>query len=371
MTEIFIGCMSGTSLDGIDLVAASFGPLQLHGTLSLDFKDHLKQKLLDLTTPDNNEIERMGEASIAYGRQVATGINTLIERYHLNKSDIGAIGCHGQTIRHCPAAGFTVQIGDVNQITELTGLPVVADFRQRDMAAGGQGAPLVPAFHAAIWQDTHQHRVIVNLGGIANISILPKADKSAVYGFDTGPANLLLDAWCLKHTGQAFDHNGMWAAQGQVLPELLALFLHDAYFSQPAPKSTGRERFNMFWLTQQLATYRLSYPSNALAPVDVQATLVELTVKSVADAILATGLGSGDVIVCGGGAFNSVLLHRLQQHLNCWIVRTSEPFGLGVQWVEATAFAWLAARRLKVQAGNLPSVTGASGERILGGLWLP
>lgn len=384
--ELYIGIMSGTSLDGIDLVAVSFAPLHLHASLTVSFPPQLREALLALTLADDNEIERMGLADVALGRLIGTSVNELIEAHHLDRARIRAIGSHGQTIRHRPEGGFTLQIGDPNQIAELTGLPVVADFRRRDMAAGGQGAPLVPAFHQSLFTDRLISRIILNLGGIANISVLP-VGESKVYGFDTGPANLLMDAWCLRHTGQPFDRDGAWAASGQVNNNLLRKLLEHEYFSRPYPKSTGREEFNLLWLEQQLQDLAESeyiedsdFTSDgridsmtpvidSLSPEDVQATLLQLTASSVSQAIAQTGLEGGELWVCGGGAYNHSLWLALQSLLPTWQLHSTAELGLAPTWVEATAFAWLTAQRVQAKPGNLPAVTGATGPRILGGLW--
>lgn len=364
MVQLYIGVMSGTSLDGIDLVAVSFAPLQLHAQWSVDFPTDLRQSLLELTQAGDNEIEKMGRAEVAYARVVAAGINQLIKQFRLERDEIVAIGSHGQTIRHRPEAGFSLQIGDPNLIAELTGLSVVADFRRRDLAAGGQGAPLVPAFHQAVFQDPILDRVVLNLGGIANISVLPAGQPNAVYGFDTGPANLLLDAWCQLHTAQPFDQDGAWAAQGVVDAALLSQLLTHAYFGQPAPKSTGREDFHLTWLQQQMAALTTS-----LQPMDVQATLVRFTAQSVADSIRQTGLTRGELYICGGGAYNQTLWRDLAGLLPNWSLYSTAHLGLAPTWVEAAAFAWLAQQRLQQQAGNLPRVTGALGGRVLGAVY--
>ena len=256
MTAIYIGVMTGTSMDGVDIVAASFDPLQLHATLTLPFDLDLRDELMALTLPGDNEIDRMGKADVALAKMIGQGINQLIEEHNLPRKQIKAIGSHGQTIRHRPEHGFTLQIGDANIITEITQIPVVADFRRRDMAAGGQGAPLVPAFHQALFQHDSIHRVILNLGGIANVSLLPAGQPEAVYGFDTGPANILMDAWCHRYTGQPYDENGNWAAYGQPIRSLLERLQSHEYFSKEPPKSTGREDFNLDWLDEQLADWR-------------------------------------------------------------------------------------------------------------------
>ncbi len=364
MAQLYIGVMSGTSLDGIDLVAVSFAPLQLHAQLSVDFPAALRQSLFELTYAGDNEIERMGRAEVAYARVVAAGIHQLIEQFGLNRDQIVAIGSHGQTIRHRPEAGFSLQIGDPNLIAELTGLTVVADFRRRDLAAGGQGAPLVPAFHHAVFQHADINRIILNLGGIANISVLPAGQPESVYGFDTGPANLLLDAWCQLHTAQPFDQDGAWAAQGVVNTILLSRLLAHDYFQKSAPKSTGREDFHLAWLQQQMAALNLT-----IDPVDVQATLLRFTAQSIAMAIKHTGLKHGELYLCGGGAYNQTLWQDLAALLPSWLLHSSGQLGLAPTWVEAAAFAWLAQQRIQQQPGNLPRVTGASGGRVLGAIY--
>ncbi|WP_273777849.1 anhydro-N-acetylmuramic acid kinase [Acinetobacter sp. GSS19] len=373
MTTIYIGVMTGTSMDGVDLVAASFDPLHVHATLTVPFAPELRDELMALTLPDINEIDRMGKADIALAKMIGHGINTLIEKNNLDRSQIRAIGSHGQTIRHRPEHGFTLQIGDPHLITEITQIPVISDFRRRDMAAGGQGAPLVPAFHQALFQHPDIHRVILNLGGIANVSMLPAGQPEKVYGFDTGPANILMDAWCHRYTGQPYDENGDWAAYGQPIRSLLERLGAHEYFSKEPPKSTGREDFNLEWLDEQLSDWRndLDYEELEDTPENIQATLMKLTTRAIKKAIYRCDLmDTGEVYVCGGGAYNSHLLEQLRWRLrkHHWTVQTTEVLGLSPTWVEATAFAWLAMRFVQGQAGNLPAVTGAKGDRILGSI---
>ena len=362
MTAIYIGVMTGTSMDGVDIVAASFDPLQLHATLTLPFDLDLRDELMALTLPGDNEIDRMGKADVALAKMIGQGINQLIEEHNLPRKQIKAIGSHGQTIRHRPEHGFTLQIGDANMITEITQIPVVADFRRRDMAAGGQGAPLVPAFHQALFQHDSIHRVILNLGGIANVSLLPAGQPEAVYGFDTGPANILMDAWCHRYTGQPYDENGNWAAYGQPIRSLLERLQSHEYFSKEPPKSTGREDFNLDWLDEQLADWRndVEYMELEDTPENVQATLLKLTTRAIKKAIYRSGMPTGEVYVCGGGAYNSHLLEQLRWRLrkHHWSVQTTSVLGLAPTWVEATAFAWLAMRFVHQQSANLPAVTG-------------
>lgn len=368
---IYIGVMTGTSMDGLDLVAVSFEPLILHATLTLPFDENLRTQLMALTLPDDNEIDRMGIADVALGKMIGEGINRLISESQLDKSNIRAIGSHGQTIRHRPENGFSLQIGDAHIISEITGLPVVHDFRMRDLASGGQGAPLVPAFHQALFQHENIHRVILNLGGIANVSMLPAGQPDKVYGFDTGPANILMDAWCERHTGQPYDENGDWSAYGQPIRSLLErLSAHD-YFAKEPPKSTGREDFNLEWLDNQISDWRndLDYDELEDTPENIQATLMKLTTRAIKKAIYRCKLmDTGEVYVCGGGAYNSYLLEQLRWRLrkHNWSVQTTADLGLAPTWVEATAFAWLAMRYCQGLAGNLPAVTGAKGFRVLG-----
>ena len=370
MTAIYIGVMTGTSMDGVDIVAASFHPLHLHATLTLPFDPDLRDELMALTLPDDNEIDRMGKADVALASMIGQGINQLIEQNHLDHSQIKAIGSHGQTIRHRPEHGFTLQIGDPNLITEITKIPVISDFRRRDMAAGGQGAPLVPAFHQDIFQHPSIHRVILNLGGIANVSMLPAGEPDRVFGFDTGPANILMDAWCHRYTGQPYDENGNWAAYGTPIRSLLDRLQEHEFFSKEPPKSTGREDFNLEWLDEQILDWRSSLEYDELedTPENVQATLMKLTTRAIKKAIYRSDMDTGEVYVCGGGAYNSHLLEQLRWRLrkHQWTVQTTADLGLSPTWVEATAFAWLAMRFMNQLSGNLPAVTGATGYRVLG-----
>lgn len=369
--DIYIGVMSGTSLDGVDLVAVSFEPLKLHATLTVPFPEQLRNDLIALTLPADNEIERMGVADVALARLIGESINQLIRGNKLNQADIHTIGSHGQTIRHRPEAGFTLQIGDPNLIAEISRLPVVADFRRRDMAAGGQGAPLVPAFHQAIFKNQNTNRIILNLGGMANISVLAAEQSKQVFGYDTGPANILMDAWCFKHTGQTFDQDGAWAATGQMSEALLNQLLSHEYFTRAFPKSTGREDFNLEWLEQQIDDVQHSdhgLEIDHLSPQDIQATLLQFTAQTVIDAIAQTELESGELWLCGGGAYNGTLWQAIANGLPTWQLKSTSEIGLAPTWVEATAFAWLARQRVTGQSGNLPAVTGASDLRVLGTL---
>ena len=355
-------------MDGVDIIAASFGPLTLHATLTVPFEPELRDELMALTLPDDNEIDRMGKADVALAQMIGQGINELIEKNNLDRTQIKAIGSHGQTIRHRPEHGFTLQIGDPNIITEITQLPVVSDFRRRDMAAGGQGAPLVPAFHQALFQHNSIHRVILNLGGIANVSMLPANNLNGVYGFDTGPANILMDAWCHRHTGHPYDENGDWAAYGNPIRSLLDRLQNHEFFAKEPPKSTGREDFNLAWLQSELQKFDQASAHIRYSSADVQATLTELTAMSASMQInmFIKAKENSSVYVCGGGALNDYLMTRLQAHLPHCKVETTASLGLNPAWVEAVAFAWLARQTLMGETGNLPAVTGASKGVVLG-----
>ncbi|MGB0467358.1 MAG: anhydro-N-acetylmuramic acid kinase [Pontibacterium sp.] len=364
--SIYIGLMSGTSLDGIDAVAVRFSPaFELLGTGSLALPAPLRQQILTLCNPGDNEIDQMGSLDLALADQFAKATTDLLGRLNLSNRQIKAIGSHGQTIRHRPEAGFTLQIGDANRIAECTGITTVADFRRRDMAAGGQGAPLVPAFHQALFRSPSQTRFLVNIGGMANITLLPAEPAEAVIGYDTGPGNVLLDAWIQEQQGQPYDKQGNWAASGHVNQALLKQLLSLAFFKAPAPKSTGREQFNLAWLKQQIQ--RLKSPISA---EDIQATLLELTAQSIAVSIRSHTIDAPyQVFVCGGGSHNDHLLKRLAELLEPATVSTTSALGLDPDWVEACAFAWLAKQTLTGLSGNLPEVTGACGERVLGAIY--
>ncbi len=366
MDEIYLGLMSGTSLDAVDAVAVTFQPaLRLLGTHTLALPTALRQDILTLTQPNENEIERLGRVDVLLGRLFADCANQLLAKINISPIRVKAIGSHGQTIRHRPLADvpFTLQITDPNVIAEITGITVVADFRRRDVAAGGQGAPLVPAFHAAMLKHPSINRVILNLGGMANITVLPADSALAAYGYDTGPANVLMDAWCQRIKGQAFDADGAWASSGQPIVELLNELLAHPFFAKEAPKSTGREDFHLDWLLTTLHAHE------QLSPTDVQATLLELTAQSIADAIHKTGFAQGELWLCGGGAYNKRLWQALSQKLPNFALHSTNEAGIAPTWVEASAFAWLAQQTIHGLSGNVPAVTGAAGERLLGGIY--
>lgn len=366
MSDYYIGLMSGTSMDAIDavLVDLANNECRLIAWHSHNIPSEVKQSLTGLIEPAPDEISLMMQMDVALGKLFADAVNQLLTQSGLQKSDIKATGCHGQTIRHYPTAHYpaTLQIGDANTIAELTAITTVADFRRRDIAAGGQGAPLVPAFHQVIFNNPELDQVILNLGGIANITLLPARDKN-VSGYDTGPANCLLDSWVQQHLRINYDRDGGWGASGHVHPGLLERLLNDPYFSLLPPKSTGREYFNLSWLNEDLK----SFPG--LAPQDVQATLVELTARSISDAIEQSLPGATRVLACGGGAHNKHLMQRLNELLVEQHVASTASVGVDPDWIEAMAFAWLAKQTMERKTGNLPEVTGAKHPVILGAIY--
>jgi anhydro-N-acetylmuramic acid kinase len=361
MPELYVGLMSGTSLDGIDAAVADFsgaGIRLLHKHYQ-PFQPKLRASLLELHDEGRDELHRAAVAANQLSHAYAAAVRTLLAQAGIDPSRIAAIGCHGQTIRHRPDAGYTLQLVNGALLTELTGIAVVCDFRSRDIAAGGQGAPLVPAFHHELFHDANRHRVIVNIGGIANVTDLPPA--GAVTGFDCGPGNMLLDAWILDNMGKSFDENGMWASQGKVLPALLEALLDHDFFRLPPPKSTGRETFNLAWLRRTR--------SGTEAAVDVQATLLELTAASISRAISDHCPGATEIFVCGGGARNQALVGRLRVLLPGMKLDVTDALGVDAEWLEALAFAWLARQTVGGKPGNLPGVTGAKGPRVLGAIY--
>ncbi len=358
LTDRYIGLMSGTSVDGVDAVLADFadGQVKTLAHVHEAFAPALRGQLQALMASGTDEIERAGDASVALAKVYAEATAALLRKTGLKATDVAAIGAHGQTVRHRPERGFTLQINQPALLAELTGISVVADFRSRDVAAGGQGAPLVPAFHAAVFQGD-KPRAVVNIGGIANVTLLPaKGSSEPVRGFDTGPGNTLLDAWCERHTGKPFDEGGVWGASGRIDVALLTRMLGEPYFAQAAPKSTGRERFNVAWLEAMLAGQ-----GHALDAVDVQATLVALTARTIADTLHQTGID--ECFVCGGGGFNAALMRALPG------AQSTAVLGVDPMHVEALAFAWLARQCFASAPGNVPAVTGAKGPRILGAVY--
>lgn len=365
MNELYIGLMSGTSADGIDAALVDFSkptPVLLN-THYQAYSEELREKIFALCQKGENEIERMGILDIVLGKAFAEAAMQLLEKSGVASNQVKAIGSHGQTIRHLPQQAFTLQIGDPNIIAALTSITTIADFRRKDMALGGQGAPLVPAFHHHLFANEHIDRVIVNIGGIANITCLPK-NKDSIIGFDTGPGNALMDAWIDQHSKKRHDQNGEWAAKGAVQRDLLKNMLADRYFHLPAPKSTGREYFNLTWLQQYLTSL-----NRAIDPPDVQATLVELTAQSILLAV-SQHFKAGEILVCGGGVQNVFLMSRLQDLTqNQFSLASTQKYGIDPNWVEAIAFAWLARQTINKKHGNIPRVTGARETSILGGIY--
>ncbi len=362
--ELFIGLMTGTSLDGVDiaLLAIDDQQLQLLDSLELPMPPTLYQNLSALCQSGADEIERLGRADRQLARLYAEGCQQLLDNNRLTPNDIAAIGSHGQTIRHAPGGGdgFTLQIGDPNTLAQLSGITTVADFRRRDIAAGGQGAPLAPLFHAAAFGTTTHNRAIINIGGIANVSWLDKTGK--VSGYDTGPGNVLMNGWIEQQLGKPYDRDGRWAASGEVIPELLEQLLGHDYFSAPPPKSTGRELFNLAWLNGLLS-------ADHYRPQDIQATLLELTAQSISREFTHAGAGYNEIYFCGGGAYNKQLMLRLETLLHPRLVTSTASLGIAPEWVEAACFGWLARQTLHRNAVATPAITGAESAVILGGVY--
>jgi anhydro-N-acetylmuramic acid kinase len=361
VSELYVGLMSGTSLDGVDAVVADFAapPGRLVASHFAPYPEVVRAEALALNAVGPNELERAAELGNRLAELYATAVKALLAEAQVDKDRIAAIGCHGQTVRHRPDHGYTVQLGNGALLAERTGIPVVCDFRSRDVAAGGHGAPLVPAYHAACFASSTVHRVIVNIGGIANVTDLRPGGP--VHGFDTGPGNVLLDLWAQKHLGQPLDRDGAWAGSGKVVDELLRAMLADPYFAGSPPKSTGRDQFNAGWLSQ--------FRPERFTPPDVQATFAALTAQSIAEAVTRFCGGAREVLVCGGGASNSHLMAELGRRLASARVATTAAAGVDPDWVEAMAFAWLAREALAGRPGSLPEVTGAAGGRVLGAIY--
>jgi len=356
----YIGLMSGTSLDGLDIaLIEQEQKTRLLASHYVPMPDDLREALLALCQPGDNELTRAALTEQQWTKLAAQGISELLATQKLGAKAICAIGSHGQTVRHEPAQGFTIQIGNPALLAELTGICVTCDFRRRDVAAGGQGAPLVPAFHEALFADDKSRRAVVNIGGFSNLTLL----DNPVRGFDCGPGNALMDAWTMRHLGQRFDKDGAWAAKGKVQQALLQAMLTDPFFDHYEPKSTGRERFNLPWLEQHLAALP------AFKPRDVQTTLLEFTTRCISDALQCVQPDNEELLVCGGGAHNRQLLFFLERQLPNCLVASTEDYGVPPDWVEAMAFAWLAHCCLENIPANRPSVTGACGLRVLGAVY--
>ncbi|HEX5755362.1 MAG TPA: anhydro-N-acetylmuramic acid kinase [Arenimonas sp.] len=360
-SELFLGLISGTSADGVDAALVDFAsdaPLRFGATFA--YPPDLREDILRLSQGDARlHLDELGMLDVRIGQYFAAVVQQALSAAGISAGAVRAIGSHGQTLRHRPIgdAPFTLQLGDAHVIAERTGIDTVADFRRRDVAAGGQGAPLMPAFHAARLGDTQEQRAVLNLGGIANLTLLKPGQP--VRGFDTGPANGLMDAWCLRHTGQAFDRDGDLAASGHVDAVLLARLLSDPWLALPAPKSTGRDQYHLDWLQSQLH-------GCVLSPADVQATLCAFSAQSIASALQRELPDCRRLLACGGGVHNRALMRMLTAELPQLTVSTTADFGLDPDFVEAMGFAWLARETLAGRPGNRPEVTGARGPRVLG-----
>jgi anhydro-N-acetylmuramic acid kinase len=360
-SELYIGLMSGTSVDGVDAVLVDFGatPWRSVGFVNVPFDAALRDELNALQRSGANELHRAALAANALMDCCAAAVASLLADVRIAPRDVAAIGVHGQTVRHRPELGYTIQLANPARLAEATSITVVGDFRSRDVAAGGQGAPLVPAFHAALFGAPERHRVVVNIGGIANLTEL--SPGVPVRGFDTGPGNTLLDAWCEEHTGERFDRDGAWAASGRTIAELLSLLRAEPYFALPPPKSTGRDLFHLGWLAPRL---KPDYP-----PADVQRTLAVLTAVTIADAIAVHCPAATEVLACGGGAENVTLVRELAAALRPRVLETTAAHGVATNQVEALAFAWLAREAIAGRPGNVSTVTGARGPRVLGAIY--
>lgn len=358
---LFVGLMSGTSLDGVDAALVRFDDdiPDCLATHFVPFPRHVREEALALQQPGTDELRRSQRLANTLADLYAEATNGLLAKAAVQPGAVRGIGCHGQTLLHCPAESYSLQLNNPARLVEKTGIAVVADFRSRDIAAGGQGAPLVPAYHDAVFRSAAVHRLVLNIGGIANLTDLEPGARTT--GFDCGPGNMLLDAWAAKHTGAAYDADGRWAAQGRVLPALLARLAAHPFFGESPPKSCGREEFGLAWLAPLL--------SGDEAPVDVQATLLALTADSIAQAVRRWCGSAAELYVCGGGSHNAALMEALRHALPQLKIDTTDLLGLPADWVEAVAFAWLARRTLDGQPGNLPAATGARGPRVLGAVY--
>jgi anhydro-N-acetylmuramic acid kinase len=367
MSERFIGLMSGTSLDGVDGVVYDFSgqTAKVSAFSSAPFSAELRSELLALNSAGDNELHRAALAANALTRVYAQVVSQLLLQTNLKPADIRAIGAHGQTVRHRPGefdgTGYTLQLNNPALLAELTGVDVVADFRSRDVAAGGQGAPLVPAFHQSVFGQQAESVAVLNIGGISNLSVLGKDEP--LLGFDCGPGNALMDYWCHLHTGELFDKDGAWAASGQINPALLSQLMTEPYIHKAPPKSTGRDLFNPAWLQQHLQNF------DDVLPQDVQATVTEFTVKACINCLDCYAKNSKKLFVCGGGALNGYLIRRLQAAQTAIVIASSDVLGLPPMQVEAAAFAWLAQKAIRRETASFKSVTGAQGSRILGAIY--
>ncbi|CAH9018816.1 anhydro-N-acetylmuramic acid kinase [Candidatus Nitrosacidococcus sp. I8] len=366
---LYIGLMSGTSMDSIDGVLIELESFKIQATHTTLFSQSLRSQLFELVTNHEISLKDLGTLDIKLGYLFAETATEILRKTNISPTKVHGIGSHGQTIYHYPnqtSYPFSLQLADPNIIAEITEITTVADFRRRDMAAGGQGAPLTPAFHAALLQKKplNQDIAVLNIGGIANISLLPANQDLPIWGFDTGPGNILMDQWIAKNQDQVMDQDGIWAASGQVNDELLYMLLDDPYFSLKPPKSTGREYFNLSWLQNIL-----NQINREISPEDIQATLCALTAKSVQLAVISSYFQPNELVVCGGGAYNKTLINNLQRALPHCKITTTIDYGIPPKWVESCAFAWLAKQTLEGLPGNIPTVTGAKRSVILGAIY--
>ncbi len=368
MPELYIGLMSGTSMDGIDTALVEFNQnkITLVGSHNHNIPADLKKTLqqLSLNSAETN-IDMLGEADTHLGKIFADAVIHLLKKTNISAKDVTAIGSHGQTIRHRPDLknNFSMQIGDANRISYLTGITTVADFRRKDMAAGGQGAPLTPAFHQQVFSSQDENRGVLNIGGISNLTYLPKDKKQHCFGFDSGPGNMLMDAWIQKHKNKNFDKNGDWAASAKADKDFVNLLMRDKFILTPPPKSTGREHYHLHWLTSQLTSFE------NLSSAQIQASLCQFTCNSIAYAIEQNMPDIDTLIVCGGGVHNSHLMSLLKTRLHNINTQPSDNFGISADWLEAIAFAWLARQTIQNLSGNIPEVTGAAQKLVLGAIY--
>lgn len=362
MSEYYIGLLSGTSVDAIDAALVDFStpPLKLVATHSEAFDDEIKKQIQQLVFNQYTTLENFGKLNTALGKLFAKAANELLKKSNIPADKINAIGSHGQTVFHHPndENPFSLQIGDANIIAALTNIKTVADFRSKDLALGGQGAPLTPAFHEVLFRSENKNRAIINIGGITNITYLPKNKSENIIGFDSGPGNTLMDCWIEKHNNSPYDKNGDWASRGKINKDFLSALLSDNYFSQSIPKSTGREYFNSNWVQKNISTN--------IRPEDVQATLAELTAITIKTHVENFAVETQEIILCGGGVHNIYLVNRISKSLNNVPVLISSELGIDPDWIEAMTFAWLAKQHITQKPGNIPSVTGASAMTILG-----
>ncbi len=365
MKNLYVGLMSGTSMDAVDavLVDCSTALPKIIATHTHAMSNALKTNLLQLCSAGNDEINRLGKMDKLVGDLFADATLILLQKAQISPKEVMAIGSHGQTIRHRPDLSFTLQLGDPNIIAARTGITTVADFRRKDMAYGGQGAPLAPAFHRTVFHSNKKDRVILNIGGIANITLLKANDPSFVLGFDTGPGNTLMDAWITQQKEVSCDVDGKWAASGSLHPVLLEKLLADPYFKLAPPKSTGREKFNLDWL--QKNSHPCASRNNS---ADIQCTMAELTATSIRDSI-KNRLSQAEILVCGGGAHNIYLMKRLQSLMPQNTLALTDDFGLPTDWIEAITFAWIAKQTINKQAIDLTQITGSKQPAVLGGIY--